>query len=508
MTKGNWGLRAAGLCCVLLPQAALTITSAEIEASRTTAPEQGARDYGAYSLYLNSNSRFIDIAGGSVAEIRAATKRSNQDSVPEHIERTRAQAVRVFDQMISDHDNARCSAGPAAPLRVMVFIHGGLNTIRDGLSRIAYRTKAMLKDCYHPVFINWRSGLLSSYGESVRKWDPASEKKGSYWNALLKVPVDLLTMLAEAPENWGTEAVHAVRSIRRQPEDMWLDGSELVGSPYEEMVRLPTNPEKLGASRRALIWYATSPIKVLSTPVVAKFGARSWDEMRNRALSLTNTPTRATDGVPTPGFGNTPAICDGVMNDPSRCQPRGFTTIFFQELYDRLESSGRDFSMSLVGHSMGSIVVNDLLKALPEVELENLVHMASADTVERVRTIQTNYLKRHSQTQVYNLYLHPDNESRETRVWGIAPSGSLLVWIDNMFTNPSVVSERTAGRWDNATQSIFQYPASVAGRVHHRVFTGKPKDEDTVSDDPAVCSPVSHGGFSSCPFWSPQFWFE
>jgi pimeloyl-ACP methyl ester carboxylesterase len=496
------------LIWLIASQTAWSVTAAQIERSRNSDPDESARDYRNYSLYLNSNARYIDIRSGSAKEIRKATRRSNADSVDMHIERTQAQAIRVYEQMMQDHEANRCGAAGASPLRVLVFIHGGLNTIRQGLARIAYRTEAMLKDCYHPVFINWRSGLVSSYGESLKKWSPESSWSGSYWNAFLKLPADTVTMLAEAPQNWGEEAAHSFSSGRRTVAQMGLNDSELVGSTYEGMVRLPENTKQRGVSFRALRWWFTAPLKALSTPVVAKLGARSWDEMRNRALSLTHTPAHATDGVPTPGFGSVPAVCDRLESSGADCRPRGFTTIFFKALYDRLRASDQSFTMSLVGHSMGSIVVNDLLKALPETQLENLVHMASADTVERVRTIQTTYLQRHKTAKAYNLYLHPDNESRETRALGLAPSGSLLVWIDNMFSNPAVVSERTAGRWDNSARSLFQYPKSVATRVHHRVFTAKPANPDTVSEDPVACSPVDHGGFSSCPFWRKEFWFR
>ena len=45
--------------------------------------------------------------------------------------------------------------------------------------------------------------------------------------------------------------------------------------------------------------------------------------------------------------------------------------------------------------------------------------------------------------------LHPTNEEQEQSAFGLAPEGSLLIWLDYMLTSPETSLDRRAGRWDN-----------------------------------------------------------
>ncbi len=105
--------------------------------------------------------------------------------------------------------------------------------------------------------------------------------------------------------------------------------------------------------------------------------------------------------------------------------------------------------ITLVGHSMGSIVIDQLLRYEPDLEVQNIVFMAAATTVEDYRDTVNPYLESHPQTQMYHLVLHPMAEVSERNYFDLTPRGSLLVWIDNYFTDPTTPLGRRVGRFAN-----------------------------------------------------------
>ena len=89
------------------------------------------------------------------------------------------------------------------PLKVLIFIHGGLNQAEDSILRAGCWTEVIIKnlnrfpDCeklnyhpqeiqpalgkegYFPIFINWRSWLISTYGEHLVK-----VRQGERWSPI------------------------------------------------------------------------------------------------------------------------------------------------------------------------------------------------------------------------------------------------------------------------------------------------------------------------------------
>src|SRR5260370_20042006 len=62
----------------------------------------------------------------------------------------------------------RSQVGPSGKRRILIFVHGGLNTASASVKRAVDLYSVILTnkdDSYYPIFINWRSGLTSSYFE-------------------------------------------------------------------------------------------------------------------------------------------------------------------------------------------------------------------------------------------------------------------------------------------------------------------------------------------------------
>src|SRR5205807_7605742 len=102
------------------------------------------------------------------------------------------------------------------------------------------------------------------------------------------------------------------------------------------------------------------------------------------------------------------------------------------------EDDAGHYQITLVGHSMGAIVLNELVRrsTTEGVHYDNIVYMAAACSVRDFQRSVVPYMQRHTTTNFYNLCLHPVNEVRERHAADLVPRGSLLVWIDDMYSNP------------------------------------------------------------------------
>ncbi|MDJ0944329.1 MAG: hypothetical protein QNJ30_12730 [Kiloniellales bacterium] len=191
----------------------------------------------------------------------------------------------------------------------------------------------------------------------------------------------------------------------------------------------------------------------------------------------------------------------------------------------------RDIELTVIGHSMGTIVMNELIPLHPDLPYRNLVFMAAAASVrDSARAMSPLIIGANEKTgettplHFYNLMLHPKNDALERVAFGAAPSGSLLAWVDEMYEAPKTAIDRTMGKWRNlrATRHVFL----KAAREHmlFRVFDWA-GDWEGAQGDAAACedgrgdgtkhpppscylSPTTHSGFNDdeAHFWCPFFW--
>ena len=157
----------------------------------------------------------------------------------------------------------------------------------------------------------------------------------------------------------------------------------------------------------------------------------------------------------------------------------------------------------MIGHSMGAIVVNELLESFPHLPYQNVVYMGGAASIrDTQRAIKPVLLAAPGCTHFFNLSLHPMNEAREFQSAGFAVSGSLLVWVDEMFERPKTLLDRTIGHWRNVRMVKRVFPPELQSQMLFRVF-----DRDA-GDPPRRDNPLDHGGFNNpgVRFWRSSFW--
>jgi pimeloyl-ACP methyl ester carboxylesterase len=160
------------------------------------------------------------------------------------------------------------------------------------------------------------------------------------------------------------------------------------------------------------------------------------------------------------------------------------------------------YSITLVGHSMGTIVANEVIRTHPTLPLSNIVYMAAACSVSEFSASVIPYLRDATNAHFYNLSLHPLAEEREAqwKMVDLPPRGSLLEWIDNFFSTPRTIPERTLGKWLNITATTALIPTNaVSSRVVLKSFSVGLDGQ--ISQQPQV-----HGEFSEMVFWDENFW--
>jgi hypothetical protein len=74
-------------------------------------------------------------------------------------------------------------------------------------------------------------------------------------------------------------------------------------------------------------------------------------------------------------------------------------------------------------------------------------------------------------TSFYALMLHPLNDARERQYAGAVPSGSLLMWIDEMYGVPRPPDDKTFGFWPTADSARRKFGWAAQKHMLYRVFS-------------------------------------
>ncbi|MEW6594294.1 MAG: alpha/beta hydrolase [Thermodesulfobacteriota bacterium] len=379
---------------------------------------------------------------------------------------------------------------------ILIYIHGGLNSEDVAIRRAIKATQQMIPDpqklaCAktYPIFINWRSGPVTTLGDHYFRIRDGEEDKTAPFTSPIYFLGDLARTVGNTPMAWCHEGYQVINASHSSALDLLGKDPEHLKKEAKEN-KLVFDSAKDEKNRwnlwRRAVWVVTAPFKIISTPFAFTLGTPAWDNMKRRTHTMfTPQPKDKTAGL----------------------QPDGDTRKFLKELnahVKKIRSEGnQEFELTLMGHSMGGIVLNRALRDLSDdlTEVDNIVYMASADNLQNYLDATIPMIKKavdHQKKppQIYNLHLHPENEDREISSCGLAPSGSLLAWIDHTYDTPEYVLQRTSGRWTNIRRVHNLIPTELRENYHFRVFErGSSKKR-----------PQTHGSFDDFNFWDKSFW--
>jgi hypothetical protein len=255
----------------------------------------------------------------------------------------------------------------------------------------------------------------------------------------------------------------------------------------------PTIPNTLSRCAEDAETALVFPFRTLSLPILDSIGVGAWENMLRHTDTLFDRTDTGTRKHPTP------------VEEAVEKSQTGALAIFFSQL--QADSKLKSLPITLVGHSMGAIVSNRIVSSYPELTYSNIVYMGAACSVRDFEASVIPYMSKHD-TRFYGLSLHPQCEAGEVALsprhikLDIAPRGSLLVWIDNIFGRPPSEEQRRFGIFQTAVVASHNFPTEVRDRITLKCFDFG----GTESQPDLIRHPQHHGDFTNTPFWNPKFW--
>ncbi len=402
----------------------------------------------------------------------------------------------ALDAMI-EAIRARAPRDARGRYKVLLFVHGGLNTQYETLERVRLGTDRIMEAGYFPVFVNWQSSFARAYAEHLFVLRQGEEWRSSGWvlspfylaadlaRAAVRLPLQVLVQL----KNAGTAIVYTPEHGRIRE----LSG-RLTAPP--DPINGAMGTDHRGLPRKvwpSLLHLVTLPFKMATAPVIDAFGTSSWIAMHHAARSLFQPDADLSGRA-------------GNHHGTDACRETdgagGFAALA-RRLEEEIAKEPERWAVTIVGHSMGTIVMNEMIRRFGKIRYDRIVYMAAACTVRDYEDTIFPYLDAQraqgvALTAVHHLTLHPKAELGEMNLFDLTPRGSLLVWLDDFLTTPANRSDRTAGRWANLVGALYHTPCEFRGSVAARAFAVA---------GPAACrQPEKHTHFGQFPFWDERFW--
>lgn len=448
--------------------------------------------------------------------------RKEVESVPEYFED-------MFSEM-NYYFESHCREGE--PRRLAIIVHGGLAS-NPGNLRTARDLAPLIMggagECgQYPVFIVWQSNL---WGSLVDDYFKVVNGVNHHWGPFaLLMPSKLLSDIAEGVAEWPVDFVsdsgrrverfliprtHPKREADENYGRLRHAYEGCAGQPWCDQIAISRGPwchRLADGTANALRNFVFAPVKVVSLPFVEGMGTSAWDGMLRHASIVFRNEGDAKIGRTLDGWPESVCISESEGFEQGG---DGAVALFFRRLREEIECSTVEWRVDLIGHSMGTIVVNEILRTFSDIDYENVVYMAGASSIEDYESSVFPYLARQLETgrpmaNIWHLTLHRFAELREEYFFGLAPSGSLLVWIDDFFADPNFFRERTVGRYDNLMIALPFTPSNLKQQINVKTFG--------VGRRLRCTDPQGHGGFlrlgqANCGggvatnlFWKRDFW--
>jgi len=415
-------------------------------------------------------------------------------------------------------DRSRSPGQVVKVRRLLIHVHGGMNAPADSLGTAEKMVRLIENetggDWYYPIFFTWPSGSTASYGEHL-----FTLRQGQHtpvWGAITSpvyLAVDLAGGIVRTPRSWSFQALNDSALAAKVAFDWDLLPTWRSARGFYEGLHGLDNPPfdvSLGEYRRGpwtqaghFLWYwSTFPMKLFTTAtVIDAMGRGSWDVMLHRSNNVF---------LPAAEFEERRRLAkNGKLREMFDQPVNGAFAIFLRKLLEHIQTeslAGEQshaagspgihicYQITLVGHSMGAIVINNALRLFPELPVSRIVYMAPACSIAEAEQMVVPFLTLHKLAKFHVLTLHPLAEADEINAYDLVPRGSLLEWIDNWYTSPAGPMERRLGKWINLMQALHVFK-KVSERMTLKAFG---VDGDTI--------PQKHGDFNDCPFWRKLFW--
>jgi len=393
---------------------------------------------------------------------------------------------------------------------LLIRIHGGRTDVDGALDASLWQYDSIMHDtvtAYYPLFVNWESRDLKSYGEHLVYVRQGQRYKRFITGPLL-APVYLVADLGSGIARFPIAAGYQVKQFWWPATDAHVREKEKTLKVLQQTL---SSKSALDRRRGGVITIDTGsyfkplgervvddvksvvflPFKTGATYFIESAGPEDFANMRRRTATMFRNPSEFKVEARKPAY--TPP--SGAMS-------------FFLDALDSLVRSdtanGKRYEITLIAHSMGAIVASEMVRTHPNLPFRNIVFMAAASTVRELEVGVLPYLSEHQETQFYDLTLHRLAEVKQQEILDLVPRGSLLSWLDGYLTNPETDMDRVIGRYDNAVLATHIFPDTVRGQIHIKAFGYRDPRFNYGPD----LKPARHGEFldRGVPFWRCEFW--
>lgn len=352
-------------------------------------------------------------------------------------------------------------------LKLTIFIHGGLNTFKSSTARVKEIKNTMLKDNKYPLFISWNSGPLTNYFDHlfIMRNGEKSPVLGAFTSPFLFLE-DVLRSVIRIPESTFNILFGQNSIFPGHYTDVEKASDKALSKLIEKKFKI-YDSKKDNWNGMGDWWSVWNPIKLITSPFVDGLGSGTWDSMLRRT-DLVLRKDKTFDG-----------------------EEDGDTAV--SKFFNKFPKNNK---ITIIGHSMGTIIANNIIVRYPELKFSNIVYMAAACKIKDLESIIAPYLHENIKSKFYNLSLNPYRDISENTYYDFAPRGSLLMWIDLTLGDINSFQDRTAGYWYNIIRGAgeaFKH-GGISKRVHLTQFG---VDE---------ASPKKHGDFGDFHFWDENFW--
>lgn len=421
------------------------------------------------------------------------------------------QHLKQIQQGIREALNKATENNPNGKVEILLFVHGGMVAKENS----AAEAKAILQAIEHdnaqpnskqpyiyPIFINWESSMGEAYKDHLFRVRQGRE--ANYLgpiSAPLYLSADLGRAFSRSPITYGYQGYNALKyTVVDTPDSVDKLNQEFL--PDHQQISLGLDTTSLAAKNLEKSTYVFPGVfKLFTTPVLDMVGKSSWENMLRRTKLLFRTP----DDYPDDFSWNYPATQSLNYRNSSGGLSQLMRAL---QVFKPLQQQNR-LSVTLIGHSMGTIVLSDLLRHFNDdrndLVYSDIVFMAAACTLRDFEDAVIPYLERHDNTHFYNLTLHPVAEENENVAFDLVPRGSLLVWIDDFASNPATRTDLTLGKWNNAKNAWPFIPVKLRHQVTLKAFG----IEDAATNRGADFTlPQKHGEFNDVAtgFWRKDYW--
>ena len=409
-------------------------------------PLRTAYDYQGHYLAVHKDGAGIQTPSYEAASTKPSNPLETDD---DNILATPQDLERQLQNTIIDRITAYASALPTTHdpacdgrLHLLIIVHGGMNDYGDSGKHVTdllpspisppirpvetYPSGGLLNNtCYYPLFLNWNSAFGDSMKDDLTRFRFGEHDK---WFARSTAPIIAIGRVLSSAMDIPASLFHQGVTIK--------DG--IVGAIHE-------GDPKGGIAIDTLANLPSYFLSMTLLPITEGFGAPAWGIMKRRVDEATGSVAPAQDTRSTGAARTLIQTLRKSIVMRASCSTTQLTGASDQKFC--WANTSTEVTVTVVGHSMGAMVVNRLLQAIEDpwpssssqgLPIEHIVYLAPACSINEAEQLLMPYLDRHTSTHFWLFTLNKRDESREIPFNGLAvfvPRGTLLAWVDTFLEN-------------------------------------------------------------------------